>query len=225
MASSVVHLAITNELTKMTEFHDINRLKFGAVMVDSGSYGKSHLKVNVMDGKKKCYDFDRYRKMFGERMLSDDLYLGYYLHLVQDALYRHYVYDRYHWNPMIPGNVERLHKDYSIVNNYVVTKYGLENDLVIPEGFENEDINQIDSFDTEKLMSDLCSYFQPVEEEPVFFFTKEMSIEYIEEAIDFCLKELDDIRKGLPGIDMLEYAWDNQGDGSLIENSNSENKG
>lgn len=29
-------------------------------------------------------------------MLKDDLYLGYYLHLVQDALYRNFVYDRYH---------------------------------------------------------------------------------------------------------------------------------
>ena len=41
------------------------------------------MKVNVQDGTKKTYDFDRYREMFGERMLKDDLYLGYYLHLVQ----------------------------------------------------------------------------------------------------------------------------------------------
>ena len=208
MASSVVHLAITNELTKMIDFNDNNRLKFGAVVVDAGSYGRSHLKVNLADGKKKGYDFDRYRQLFGERMLSDDLYLGYYLHLVQDALYRHYVYDRYHWNPMIPGNVERLHKDYSIVNHYVVTKYGLENDLVIPDGFETEDINQIDSFDTAKLMTDMCSYFVPVEEEPIFFFTKEMSDEYIKEAIDFCIKEIANLHEGFQGIDMLEYAWE-----------------
>ena len=207
MASSVVHLAITNELTKKIDFNDINRLKFGSILVDAGSYGKSHLKINVLDGKKKCYDFDRYRQMFGERMLSDDMYLGYYLHLVQDALYRHYVYDRYHWNPMIPGNVERLHKDYSIVNYYVVAKYRLENDLVVPEGFENEDINLIDSFDIAKLMTDMCSYFLPVEEEPIFFFTKEMSDEYIEEAVDFCINEVENLRKGLQGIDMLEYAW------------------
>ncbi|MCR5249941.1 MAG: hypothetical protein K6E50_04980 [Lachnospiraceae bacterium] len=208
MASSVVHLAITNELTKSINFNDTNRLKFGSVLVDAGSYGKSHLKVNVSDGKKKCYDFDRYRQMFGERMLADDLYLGYYLHLVQDALYRHYVYDRYHWNPMIPGNVERLHRDYSIVNHHVVTKYRLENDLVIPEDFENEDINQIDSFDTSKLMADMCSYFVPVAEEPIFFFTKEMSDEYITEALAFCIKEVENLRNGLPGIDMLAYAWE-----------------
>lgn len=207
MASSVVHLAIINELTKKIDFNDINRLKFGAVVADAGTYGKSHLKINVSDGK-KSYDFDRYRLMFGGRILSDDLYLGYYLHLVQDALYRHYVYDRYHWDPLIQGNVERLHKDYSIVNYYVVSKYQLKNDLVVPKGFENEDINQLDTFDIEKFMMDMSSYFRPVEEENIFFFTKEMSDEYIKEAIDFCLKEVDKIRNGLPGIDMIEYAWE-----------------
>ena len=119
MASSIVHLAITNELTKRLPFTDKNRLLLGAVIVDYGDGGNSHLKINVCDDKKKTYNFDRYRELFGERMLTDDFYLGYYLHLVQDSLYRHFVYDKYHWNPMIPGNVEKLHNDYSIVNYYV----------------------------------------------------------------------------------------------------------
>ena len=95
MASSIVHLAITNELTKVIDFSDSARLKFGAVVVDAGAggnqYGNTHMKIFVEDGKKKTYNLDRYREMFGERMLKDDLYMGYYLHLVQDALYRHYV--------------------------------------------------------------------------------------------------------------------------------------
>ena len=62
-------------------------------------------------------------------MREDDFYLGYYLHLVQDVLYRRFVYDKYHWNPMIPGNVERLHRDYAIVNGYIIKKYNLVNDL------------------------------------------------------------------------------------------------
>ena len=104
--------------------------------------------------------------------------------------------------------MELLHKDYSIVNHYVVSKYRLKNDLVVPKGFENEDINQLDTFDIEKFMMDMSSYFRPVEEENIFFFTKEMSDEYIEEAIYFCLKEVEKIRNGLPGIDMIEYAWE-----------------
>lgn len=211
MASSIVHLAITNELSKRVSFKDLNRLRFGAIVVDAGAggneFGNAHLKINVLDDKKKTYDFDKFRELFGERMLSDDLYLGYYLHLVQDALYRQFVYDRYHWNPTIPGNVERLHKDYQIVNQYVVNKYELKNDLNVPEDFDNEALKQISAFDTSRLMKNLDAYFIPVEEEPIFFFTKEMSDEFISEAVDFCVKEVEKIRNGEPGIDMYEYAW------------------
>lgn len=211
MASSIVHLAVTNELTKQLSFNNINRLKFGAIVVDAGkggnTNGNAHMKVNLADDKMKTYDFDRYREMFGKQMLEDDLYMGYYLHLVQDALYRHYVYDKHHWNPTIPGNVERLHKDYQIINQYVIHKYNLENDLEVPNGFEGEPLNQISSFDTEWLMQNMNSYFQPVEEEPIFFFTKEMSDEFIKEAVEYCVNEVKKLRSGEPGIDMLTYAW------------------
>ncbi|SCZ76880.1 hypothetical protein [Pseudobutyrivibrio xylanivorans] len=213
MASSIVHLAITNELTKKIDFTDTNRLKFGAILVDAGIKGEkernAHLKIFVNEGTKKTYDFDRYRQEFGEKMLSDDLYMGYYLHLVQDALYRQYVYVRHSWNPHKQGNVERLHKDYGIVNQYVINKYQLENDVVIPEDFANEDLNQISEFDLPNFMANLNDYFQPIKEEPIFFFTKEMSDEFINEAIDFCTKEIEKIRSGKPGIDMMEYAWNN----------------
>ena len=215
MASIIVHLAITNELTKRISFTDTNRLKFGAIVVDVGAggeqQGNSHLKIFVDGGKKKTYDLDRYREMFGERMLSDDLYMGYYLHLVQDALFRNYVYVRHQWNPIIPGNVERLHKDYKIVNQYVINRYQLENDIDIPDGFHKEDLNKISSFDTARLMLNMEDYFKPLEEEPIFFFTKEMSDEFIAEAVDFCVKEVEKLRRGESGIDMLEFAWNRTG--------------
>lgn len=208
MASSIVHLAITNELAKRIAFTDTNRLKFGAIVVDAGvggnQNGRSHLKVVVLGGEKKTYDLDRFRTLFGKRMLSDDLYMGYYLHLVQDSLYRKYVYGRYHWNPMIPGNVERLHKDYQVINQYVINKYQLKNDIVVPDGFDTEDLNQISLFDTSKLMNDLDRYFLPVEDEEILFFTREMTDEFIGESIQYCAEEVERIRKGEKGIDMLE---------------------
>ena len=59
---------------------------------------------------------------------------------------------------MLPGNVERLHKDYEIINRYVINKYGLMNDLMVPDRFEDEALNQISAFDTEGLMQDMNSY-------------------------------------------------------------------
>ena len=52
-------------------------------------------------------------------MKKDDLYLGYYLHLIQDMLYRRVMYGEHGWNSSVPGNVEKLHRDYEILNEYV----------------------------------------------------------------------------------------------------------
>lgn len=142
-------------------------------------------------------------------MKEDDLYLGYYLHLVQDVIYRHFVYDKYHWNPLIPGNVERLHRDYAIGNHHVIQKYNLKNEIIVPAGFEKEPINQLCTFDIEGLIQNMNTYFLPVKDDDIFFFTTEMADEYITEAVDFCIQELDNLDNQKEGIDGYKVAWDN----------------
>ncbi len=210
MASSIIHYAITCELIKRRRFKDTGRLLLGVVLPDSGSYGNSHLKISVDDGLRKTYDFDTYREMFSSLMKEDDLYLGYYLHLVQDVVYRHFMYDKYHWNPHIPGNVEKLHRDYEIGYYYVVRKYDLKNEIQIPEGFEHEPINRICTFDPDGLADRMNSYFIPVEKDDIFFFTKEMTDEYIAEAVEYCERELDNIDDPSKCIDGYKVAWNNR---------------
>ena len=209
MASSIIHYAITCELNGKRQFKDRQRLILGSVLADAGYNGNSHLKIPVAGGHKRTYDLDGYRKMFGSLMREDDLYLGYYLHLIQDIIYRHFVYDKYHWNPLIPGNVEKLHRDYAIGNYYVVGKYGLKNEIVVPADFEKEPINRICAFDLDGLARNMDSYFVPVKEEDIFFFTREMTDEYIAEAADYCVKELDDLDSCKDGTDSYVYAWKN----------------
>ncbi|MCR4587600.1 MAG: tyrosine-protein phosphatase [Lachnospiraceae bacterium] len=210
MASSVIHLAITNELTKRRTFKDPARLRLGSVLPDAGTSGKSHLKKKVWGCNKNTYDFERFRELFGERMRADDLYLGYYLHLVQDLVYRHFVYDKYHWNPNIEGNVQLLHRDYEIGNTYVIRKYQLVNDLVIPADFRAEPLTQVCEPDPVSFMHTMDSYFKDVVDGEIFFFTKEMADEYIGEALEVCLQELEELDKEETGIplDGYEHAWD-----------------
>ncbi len=192
-----------------------DRLRLGAVLPDYGKNGNSHMKI-YLDNGKRTYDLDLFRSSFGNLMRSDDLYLGYYLHLVQDILFRHFVYDKYHWDPLVPGNIERLHKDYSAANSYIISEYGLMNDIVIPEGFENEDICHICSFDTERLVKSMKSYFLPVEYKDIFFFTKEMSDEFIHLAVGYCIEETERLKNN-NGMDMYDYAWSHNNSGSISE--------
>lgn len=218
MASSIIHYAITCELIKRRQFNNPDRLKLGSILVDSGYNGNSHMKVSVAGGHKNTYDLDGYKSIYGELMKQDDLYLGYYLHLIQDILYRHLVYDKYHWNPLIPGNVEKLHRDYAIGNFYVVQKYNLKNEVTIPADFDKEPINQVCSFDLEGLVQNMNSYFEPIEEDDIFFFTKEMADEYIAEAVGYCIQELDNLECQNAGTDGYLSAW-NRMPKSILEST------
>lgn len=225
MASSIMHYAITCELIKKKQFNNPDRLKFGSILADAGYNGNSHMKISVAGGHKKTYDLDGYRSLFGELMKKDDLYLGYYLHLIQDLIFRHFVYDKYHWNSLVPGNVDKLHRDYEISNFYVTQKYNLKNEIVLPRDFENELINRISSFNLDKLVQDMNSYFVPVEVDDIFFFTKEMADEYISEAVEFCSQELDRIASQKEGADGYLLAWDNMPKSILESTMNTRDLG
>ena len=46
--------------------------------------------------------------------------------------------------------------------------------------------------------------------EDTFFFTKEMTDEYITEAVDYCIHELDNLALHNEGTDCYLLAWDNK---------------
>lgn len=225
MASGIVHYAITCELIKKRQFGNTDRLKLGSVLADSGYNGNSHMKISVAGGHKKTYDLEGYRNLYGKLMKQDDLYLGYYLHLLQDIIYRHFVYDKYHWNPLIPGNVEKLHRDYAIANYYVVQKYELKNDLKIPADFDKEELNRICAFDLTGLEQNMSSYFVPIKDDDIFFFTKEMTDEYISEAVECCMQELDNLEKEDEGMDAYIQAWNNAPKSILESTANTRDLG
>jgi hypothetical protein len=213
MASRIIHLAITSELIKEYHFKNEVRLKFGAILPDAYAAGRStvdsHLKIGICGNNKRTYDFTRFRGLFSELMKEDDLYLGYYLHLVQDILFRHFVYDEHHWNATIPGNVDRLHRDYAIVNSYVICKYGLKDDIEVPLDFEKEPINSICHLEPHQFVSEMKDDFEPFEPCEIFFFSKDMADQFISKAVSFCLEELRALEKGTTRIDEYEYAWKN----------------
>ena len=207
MASSIAHLAIINELIKLRSFKSESRLKLGAVLADFGIRRETHLQIRLQNGNKRTYDLNRFRAEFGKKLLEDDLYLGYYLHLVQDIVYRRLIYGKYAWNPTLEGNIERLHRDYSILNGAIIEKYGLKNDIAVPKDFEVEAINRLSAFDTDLLIESMEEFFNKREAGEIFFFTREMADEFIIEAVKTCLRELDALESGGALMDMLECAW------------------
>ena len=211
MASRIIHLAIINELSQQYKFNNIDRLYFGTIIPDGVSsrqdYILSHFKLRISDTGKRSYNLTEYKEKFGNLLKADDLYLGYYLHLIQDLLYRHFVYDRYHWNPKPDGNIERLHDDYKQINAYVISKYRLHSDIHVPNGFASEKINEIADFEPDRFIQELKNDFERIEYKERFFFTDNMVDEYIQWAVEYCKKELVALENGSYYFDEYEWAW------------------
>jgi len=131
MASSIMHMAVTKIIADKLSLGNLERLMLGAVLPDACAEGgmkiNSHLDIlfcsttrktydlaassgdygiKDVDNIKKTYDLTAFREKFAEKINTDNLYLGYYLHLVQDLVYRNFVYHEHHWNPHISGNVK-----------------------------------------------------------------------------------------------------------------------
>lgn len=165
-------------------------------------------------GTKKTYDLTAFRSRFGRKVMTDDLYLGYYLHLVQDLLFRGFIYGKYNWDPHTDGNIDRLHDDYRKANTYLSKRHGLTFNIVLPENLNAEEMSHIAEFKPREFLAEMYSDYKQnsgdlTKASPAFFFTGEMADEFIEIAVDGCLNELNALQKGVSAINetLLAFAW------------------
>lgn len=208
MASSLMHYAITDKILQSFSMHDGARLRFGAVLPDaSANKRKTHFRVYDEALDIRLYDFEAYRAQFGERMQKDDLYLGYYLHLIEDALYRKTLYDTFGWNPYTPESTARMHHDYTLLNDHFIQKYNIRDDLAVPENFTQEPIYAFEPFDAENLLHFVHGNFVPVPEGTPYFFTADMADAYIEDAVRLCTAELNRFHRGETLLSAKDITW------------------
>ena len=207
----MMHLAVTEELIKRYGPGGADRLRFGTVLPDAVTdrreYSLSHFRIKTGGGG-RAYDLTAFRNRFGDLMKTDGLYLGYYLHLIQDLVYRHFVYDEYRWDPVPEGNVERLHGDYRQANAYVIRRYGLTADIRVPDAFENEPLNGVAAFDIPALIRELKRDTEPAEPRERFFFTDSMADEYIRRAAEQCGRELDALKNGADSVNKRSETYE-----------------
>lgn len=209
MASRLLHLSIILRLCESHPFKDIPRLCFGAILPDAprpASAADSHFRITCDNGQ-KTLDLTRFRKLFSSHMEADDLYLGYDLHLIQDLVFRKYIYSELHWDPTIPGNIERLYNDYKLLNRLVIDRYPLSDAIVLPKNFDDEPIQQMFHFDPAQLLQDYRSDFIPADTGEYFFFTPSRAEAYLDMATVACHHEIEALRNLAPLLDELAYAY------------------
>ena len=135
----------------------------------------------------------------------DDLYKGYYLHLIQDMIFRKFLYEEHHFSSLIPSNVEALHHDYSILNPFIIQKYHLNSSMVQNISLEKEPIKELGNFDTVSFLKDLKAQFEPITESSLSVFTKEMAAELTDRSFSACLEELQHLNDSVSHFDTIYW--------------------
>lgn len=89
MASSVIHIAVANELNKVLK-KDKKSILIGSIAPDiSKLLGDNKVKSHFQDSNNDIPNLNKFVKKYGNR-LDDDFVLGYYIHLYTDYLWFKY---------------------------------------------------------------------------------------------------------------------------------------
>ena len=213
MAQRTVHYLIGEDLIALG-VRDVDRFRVGNLLPDAiedlvfRELTHYHDETEI-GGERRCFsDFERFRREFAPLVETDGLYLGYYMHLVEDACYRVF-WHRARFAPrhMTRENVAVLHNDYHLLNHYIVSRYGIRDELVMPEGFEREPINRIYPFLLRDFLDEMRSDFSEKPQGTTHYMTEALLEEYLAGAMETCREALRRILSGGEALDPRSLNW------------------
>lgn len=209
MAQRTVHYVFGQILAERCGIRELPRFLFGSLLpdalVDIADRDASHFAFRGADGT-RYYEFDRFSREFSDRM-SDPLYIGYYIHLVEDNFYREYCHKNHNLYFISESEVRALHRDYHLLNPYLREKYALTNKLAPIPGFDREPIAGVTRFDPAGLLRDLS---EDLAERPGGEFTylsPRMMDAFIEGCLPAAEAELRAVLRGETTLRAADFAW------------------
>ncbi len=208
MAQRTIHYLFGEMIAGQVEIADQERFLLGSIMpdaIEACDRNKSHFKVKT--DTYKFFDFEAYRNQYFEQMLQDDLYLGYYMHLVEDAFYRAMFYQDRFTMPRTKEEVVHLHNDYHILNCYIVKKYNIRNILRKNITLEHEPIGNIATFLIDEFLNEMSCDFTEQTEGNTVFLTESMLDEFVETYLPLAVEEVKNLKKGTSILRARDYTW------------------
>ncbi len=207
MASIIIHMAVTVNVLDLCGI-DTHRDEYlvGTILPDYVLEENAHYKDLV--GERKFFNLTRFREEHSNK-LDDPVYMGYYLHLVQDMVFRDFMYNTHGFSPAERKNVLKLYGDYQRLNAHLARKYSipvelLKNiDIISPDRYPDFTMNKAKlAEETEKYHNiNICP------EGEYSFFTPEMADEYVRCAGEACLHEISALKGETEHINEINYSW------------------
>lgn len=209
MAQRTIHYLFGELISKNVKLTDKKRFLLGSILpdayVDVEYRDATHFKVRGVDGS--YLDFHKFLNGFSEQIQEDDLYLGYYMHLVEDAFYRDLFYNKHSQMPKSKEDVKRLHSDYHVLNRYIVDMYNLKNELCESNDLYRGEFEEIAEFRVQDFLEELNQDFLEDISGETFYITEEMVDEFVEQYLPLAIRELKCVKTGKSCLDVKDYTW------------------
>lgn len=209
MAQRTIHYLFGELLSREVKLKDKKRFLLGSILpdayVDVEYRDLTHFKVKDVDGT--YLDFHKFFEEYYEQICSDDLYLGYYMHLIEDAFYRDFFYNQQSRILKTKPDVKQLHNDYHILNSYIVNKFDLKNELCEIEDLYLEKLERIPEFKVVSFLKELEEDFLEDVSGETFYITKNMVDEFVERYLPLAVKELECVKIGKSCMRVNDYMW------------------
>lgn len=179
--------------------------------IDPTARKAAHYIERIPEENQIFFNFPCFLDSFRQEILNDNLYLGYYAHLVEDAFYRYFLYhEKDLMSRISKSELDFLYIDYSILNSYIVEKYELPKHPEVPEDFEKEALNRITAFDVNKIIREYRNDLSENIYGRTKFLTESMLEEFITEYRDPLAEELRSVRNGSSVLNAPDYKWENK---------------
>lgn len=215
MAQRTIHMLFAVLLADKLELKDKNRFFLGSLLPDAYINQEdrqiSHFIKYISDENCLYFDFYDFSMRFNNKVLTDELYLGYYAHLIEDAFYRYYLYYEKEWLAKIKSyKLDILYKDYQVLNSYISQKYKMPTHIEIPSNYSNEALNEITTFDIHFIIRNYKNDITEKVNMPTEMLTEKMLEEFISKYIDIISDELLSVQNGKSTLNAIDYKWKNK---------------
>lgn len=211
MAQRTIHALLGELILKEEPVEDEARFLLGCILPDAYEARESRAATHFMNHSipgMRYFDFDAFRARFAAHM-DDALYLGYYLHLVQDNCYRRFFRSRLSLKIDTDNarQVAALHRDYTILNAEIVARYGLRYRVARPADFEAEPLNAVAPFALDAFLDEYARDFTVSETGELRYLTMALLDEYIAGCLPLCVEELRALKRGERYLCARDMAW------------------
>lgn len=206
MASSIIHIAVANEINKILNRNN-KKLLIGSIAPDIAKLiGMNKKDSHFQDKDDTLPCLDEFLKKY-KKDLNDDFVLGYYIHLYTDYLWFKYFEPDFYKNGVIhklDGTIENIppekkmeyfYNDYTNLNIKLIDEYNLDLSIFYEElPTFNNIIKEIPMDKIQIIIDQAGIIIENTKESKSYVFDMDVVNKFIKTSVDYILSNLKDIR-------------------------------